>query len=63
MVEHIAQHLRQTSREATVLLYSPTFDPHLDKMAEPLEQIQLHRDSQAIQWTELTPFPTSFSGG
>ncbi len=32
MVEYVAQHLRQTSREATVLLYSPTMDPYLEKM-------------------------------
>lgn len=34
MVECIAQHLRQTSREATVLLYAPALDPHLQKMAD-----------------------------
>lgn len=34
MVECIAQHLRQTSREATVLLYAPALDPHLQRMAE-----------------------------
>jgi hypothetical protein len=33
MVEYIAQHLRQTSREATVLVYSPAMDPHVEKMA------------------------------
>jgi hypothetical protein len=32
MVEYIAQNLRQTSREATVLVYSPDMDPHLEKM-------------------------------
>jgi DNA polymerase I len=32
MVEYIGQHLRQTSREATVLLYSPALDPHLEKI-------------------------------
>jgi hypothetical protein len=32
MVEYVAQHLRQTSREATVLVYSPALDPHLGKM-------------------------------
>lgn len=32
MVEYIAQHLRQTSREATVLVYSPALDSHLEKM-------------------------------
>jgi len=32
MVEYVAQHLRQTSREATVLVYSPALDSHLEKM-------------------------------
>jgi hypothetical protein len=27
MVEYVAQSLKQTSREATILLYSPTLDP------------------------------------
>jgi DNA polymerase I len=34
MVEYVAQALKQTSREATVLLYSPALDPHLQKMTE-----------------------------
>ena len=34
MVEYVVQALRQTSREATILLYSPSLDPHLDKMTE-----------------------------
>ena len=33
MVEYLAQALKQTSREATVLLYAPALDPHLQKMA------------------------------
>ena len=32
MVEYVAQHMRQTSSEATVLLYAPALDPHLQKM-------------------------------
>jgi len=32
-VGYLAQHLRQTSREATVLLYAPAMDPHLQKIA------------------------------
>jgi hypothetical protein len=32
MVEYVAQALRQTSREATILPYSPSLDPHLQKM-------------------------------
>ena len=32
MVEYVAQALRQISREATILLYSPSLDPHLQKI-------------------------------
>jgi DNA polymerase I len=39
MVEYVAQHLRQTSREATVLLYSPALDPHLEKMTELADRV------------------------
>jgi DNA polymerase I len=39
MVEYIAQHLRQTSREATVLVYSPTMDPHLQKMTQLADRV------------------------
>jgi hypothetical protein len=34
MVEYIAQHMRQTSLEATVRLYSPAMNPQLEKMTE-----------------------------
>lgn len=34
MVEYVAQALKQTSREVTILLYSPSLDPHLEKMTE-----------------------------
>jgi DNA polymerase I len=34
MMEYVAQALKQTSREATILLYSPALDPHLQKMTE-----------------------------
>ena len=33
MVEYVGQALKQTSREATVLLYAPALDPHLQEMA------------------------------
>ena len=33
MVEYLAQALKQASREATVLLYAPAMDPHLQKIA------------------------------
>jgi DNA polymerase I len=39
MVEYVAQHLRQTSREATVLVYSPALDPHLEKIAELADRV------------------------
>jgi hypothetical protein len=39
MVEYIAQHLRQTSREATVLLYSPALDSHLEKMTPLADRV------------------------
>ena len=31
MVEYLAQALRQISREATILLYAPVLDPHLQR--------------------------------
>ena len=39
MVEYIAQALKQTSREATVLLYAPELDPHLQEMAELADRV------------------------
>jgi hypothetical protein len=33
MVEYLAQALKQTSWESTILLYAPSLDPHLQKMA------------------------------
>jgi hypothetical protein len=39
MVEYVAQALRQTSREATILLYSPALDPHLEKMTELADRV------------------------
>ncbi|MGB7545550.1 MAG: hypothetical protein WBL92_08130, partial [Methanothrix sp.] len=39
MVEYIAQHLRQTSRVATVLLYAPALDSHLEKMTPLADRV------------------------
>jgi hypothetical protein len=39
MVEYVALALKQTSREATILLYSPTLDPHLEKMTELADRV------------------------
>jgi DNA polymerase I len=39
MVEYLAQALKQTSREATILLYAPALDPHLSKMTELADRV------------------------
>ncbi len=47
MVEYLAQAFRQTSREATVLLYAPALDPHLQKMAELADRVFCFYEEQA----------------
>jgi DNA polymerase I len=39
MFEYVAQALRQTSREATILLYAPALDPHLQKITELADRV------------------------
>jgi hypothetical protein len=39
MIEYVAQALKQTSREATILLYAPTLDHHLEKMTELADRV------------------------
>jgi DNA polymerase I len=39
MVECVAQALKQTSREATILLYSPALNSHLQKMTELADRV------------------------
>ena len=39
MVEYLAQALRQTSREATILLYSPALDSHLQKITDLADRV------------------------
>jgi DNA polymerase I len=39
MIEYVAQHLLQTSREATVLLYTPAIDPYLEKMTPLADRV------------------------
>lgn len=39
MVEYVAQALKQTSREVTILLYAPALDPHLQKMTELADRV------------------------
>ena len=43
MVACLAQALKQTSREATVLLYAPALDPHLQEKAELADRIRWRR--------------------
>jgi hypothetical protein len=39
MVGYLAQALKQTSREATVLLYAPALDPYLQEMADLADRV------------------------
>ena len=39
MVGYLAQALKQTSREATILLYAPALDPHLEKITELADRV------------------------
>ena len=39
MVEYVAQALKQTSREATIMLYSSALDSHLQKMTELADRV------------------------
>lgn len=39
MVEYVAQAFRQTSREATILLYSPSMDPSLERISEVADRM------------------------
>ena len=47
MVEYLAQALKQTSREATILLYAPALDPHLQKMTELADRVFCIYNEQA----------------
>lgn len=39
MVEYVAQHFRQTSKEAIVLLYSPALDQHMEKITPLADRV------------------------
>ena len=39
IVEYLAQTLKQTSWEVTILLYAPALDPHLQKMTELADRV------------------------
>jgi DNA polymerase I len=39
MMEYVGQALKQTSREATILLYAPALDPHLQTITELADRV------------------------
>ena len=47
MVEYVAQALKQTSREVTILLYASALDPHLQKMTELADRVFCFYNEQA----------------
>jgi DNA polymerase I len=48
-VGYLAQAIRQTSREATILLYAPALDPHLQKLTELADRVFCIYGEQAGQ--------------
>jgi len=46
MAGHVAQALKQASREATILLYAPVLDRHLEAMAEFADRVFCFYDMQ-----------------
>jgi DNA polymerase I len=48
MVEYLAQALKQTSREASILLYAPALDPHLQKLTELAGRVFCFYNEQAL---------------
>jgi hypothetical protein len=47
MVEYVGQALRQTSREATILLYAPAMDLHLQTMTDLADRVFCFYEGQA----------------
>ncbi len=47
MVDYVGQALKQASRDATVLLYAPALDPHLQKMTELADRVFCFSEGQA----------------
>ena len=46
MAGHVAQAMKQASREATILLYAPALDRHLEAMAEFADRVFCFYDMQ-----------------
>lgn len=47
MVEYVGQALKQTSREATILLYAPALDPYLQTMTDLADRIFCFYEGQS----------------
>ena len=48
MVEYVAKALKQTSREATILLYAPALDPSLQTITELADRVFCFYEGQAV---------------
>ena len=46
MAGHVARAMKQASREATILLYAPVLDRHLEAMAEFADRVFCFYDMQ-----------------
>jgi len=46
MVEYVAEHLKKTSRDATVLVYASALDPHLQKISELADRVFCFYEAQ-----------------
>jgi len=44
MAAHVAQAMKQASRETTILLYAPALDRHLEAMAELADRVFCFND-------------------
>jgi len=49
---HVAQAMKQASREATILLYAPALDRHLEAMAELADRVFCFYDMQGAGLSE-----------
>jgi len=60
MVGRVAQTMKQESRDATILLYAPALDRHLEAMAELADRVFCFYDMpEADPWQKDLSFPFS----
>jgi hypothetical protein len=52
MAGHVAQAMKQASREATILLYAPALDRHLEAMAELADRVFCFYDMQGQAYSQ-----------